>query len=83
MQIVATMDYSFLALQFPLFNVSKGFLIYNSKGVMEGQIQVISRHMEGQESSGLGSYEGKIQKYSDLCKHPDVRGFEVKSHVYM
>ena len=36
MQTMATMDYSLLALQFLLFNVSKGFLIYHSKMVMEG-----------------------------------------------
>ena len=35
-QIEATMDYSFFALQFLLFNVSNGFLIYHSKRVMEG-----------------------------------------------
>ena len=32
MQAMATMDYSFVALQFLSFNVSKGFLIYTSKG---------------------------------------------------
>ena len=49
---------------------------------MEGQLRVISRHMEGQETSGLDTHEGKLQKYLDLCTHPDVHGFEVKSHVY-
>ena len=49
---------------------------------MEGQIRVISRHMEGQESSGSDTHEGKLQKYLDLWTHPDVRGFEVKSGVY-
>ena len=39
MQATATMDYSFLALQLLLFNVSKGFLIYYSKGVMEGNFE--------------------------------------------
>ena len=44
------MDYSFFALQLPS-TVSKGFLKYHSKRVMEGRIQAFSRHMEGQESS--------------------------------
>ena len=30
---------------------------------MKGQIQAISRHMEGQESSGLNTHEGKLKKY--------------------
>ena len=37
-KIEATMDYSFFALQFLLFNVSKVFLIKHSKRVMEGRI---------------------------------------------
>ena len=49
---------------------------------MEGQVQVISRHMEGQESSGSDTHQGKLQKYLDLCTHLDVRGFEVKSRMY-
>ena len=49
---------------------------------MEGQIRVILRHMEGQESSGSDTHEGKLQKYLDLCTHPDVRRFEVKIRVY-
>ena len=47
---------------------------------MYGQIQEISRNMEGQEISGLGTHQGKLQKYLDLCTHPDVRGFEVNIH---
>ena len=49
---------------------------------MEGQIRAITRNMEGQESSGLGTHEVKLQKYLDLCTHPDVRKFEVKIRVY-
>ena len=50
---------------------------------MEGQIRVIMRHMEGQETSDLDPHQGKLQKYLDFCTHPDVCGFEVKSRVYM
>ena len=82
MQAMATMDYSFVALQFLPFNVSKGFLIYHSKGVMEGQIRAILRNMEGQKPSDSGTNEGKLQKYLDLCTHPDVRGFKVNTYVY-
>ena len=56
---------------------------------MEGQIRAILRHMEGQDSSGLDTHQGKLQKYLDLCTHPDVRGFKgnirkkgIKSHVH-
>ena len=30
---------------------------------MEGRIQVISRHMEGQETSDSDPHQGKLQKY--------------------
>ena len=50
---------------------------------MEGQIQVISRHMEGQETSDSDAYQGELQKYLDLCTHPDVRGFNSNIRVYM
>ena len=43
---------------------------------MEGKIRAISRHMEGQESSGSDTHQGKLQKYLDLCTHPNVRGFK-------
>ena len=72
----------FLLFNSPLFNVSKGFLIWYSKGVMEGQIRDISRHVEGQDTRDLDPHQGKLQKYLDLCTHPDVRGFEVNIRVY-
>ena len=81
-QAMTTMDYSFHALQFLSFNVSNGFPIYQSKGVMEGQIRVISRHMEGQETSGSDTHQGKLQKYFSFCTHPDVHGFKGNIHVY-
>ena len=49
---------------------------------MEGQIQEISRNMEGQETSGSDTHQGKLQKYLDLCTHSDVSGFEVNIHIY-
>ena len=50
---------------------------------MEGQIRVISRHMEGQETSESDPHQGKLQKYLDLCTHPDVHGFKGNIRVYM
>ena len=50
---------------------------------MEGQIQVISRHMEGQETSDLDPHLGKLQNYMAFCTHPDVHGFEGHIYVYM
>ena len=46
------------------------------------KVSEVFYNMEGQESSGLDTHEGKLQKYLDLCTHPDVCGFDVKSHVY-
>ena len=66
-----------------LFNVSKGFLIYFFKGVMEGQIWAISRNMEGQEISDSDPHQGKLQKYLDLCTHLDVHGYRSQTRVCM
>ena len=41
---------------------------------MESQIRAISRHMEGQDTSVLDPYQGKLQKYLDLCTHPMYAG---------
>ena len=45
--------------------------------------------MEGQETSELDPHQGKLQKYLDLCTHPDVCWFKgnicekgIKSHVH-
>ena len=46
---------------------------------MEGQIQVISRHIEGQETSDSNPYQGKLQKQLAFCTHPDVHGLRVIS----
>ena len=50
---------------------------------MEGKIQVISRHMEGQETSDLDPCQGKLQNYLAFHTHPDVHGFKGQIHVYM
>ena len=49
---------------------------------MEGRIQVISRHMEGQETSDSDPYQGKLQNHLAFCTHPDVCGFEGQIRVY-
>ena len=59
---------------------------------MEGQIRVISRHMEGQESNELDPCQGKLQKDLDYAHIPMytviwvkpvyVRGYRFKSRVY-
>ena len=51
------------------------------KGILKGQIRVISRHMEGQESNESDPSQGKLQKDLDLCTHPDVRGYRGYIHV--
>ena len=38
--------------------------------------------MEGQKTSDSDPHQGKIQKYLDLCTHPDVRGFKGNIRVY-
>ena len=50
---------------------------------------MISRHMEGQETSDSDPHQGKLQKYLAFCTHPDVHGLKgyirekgFKSHVY-
>ena len=68
------MDYSFLALQFLPFNVSKGFLIYHSKEVMEGCIRAFSSHLEGQESSYLDSNEEKSKNICHFAHIPMYAG---------
>ena len=49
---------------------------------MEGQIQAISRHMEGQDTSNSDPHEGKLQNYLAFFTHPDVHGFKGQIHVY-
>ena len=41
-----------------------------SQGIMKGQIQVISRHMEGQESNESDPSQGKLQKDLDYAHIP-------------
>ena len=77
------MDYGFLALQFLPLNESKGFLIKFFNGVMEGQILVILRHMEGQETSDSDPHQRTLQNYLAFCTHPDVRRFKGNIYVYM
>ena len=49
---------------------------------MEGQIQAISRHIEGQETSDLDPHQGKLQNHLAFCTHPDERGFKGQTPVY-
>ena len=59
---------------------------------MKGRIRVISRHMEGQESSESDPYQGKLQNDMDFVHIPIyvvlvvkpvyVRDYRFKSHVY-
>ena len=49
---------------------------------MEGQIQAISMHMEGQETSDLEPHQGKLQKSLAFCTHPNVHIFKGQIHVY-
>ena len=81
-QSMTTMDYSFLPLQLLLLNVSKGFLIQLFNGVMEVQIQAISRHMVGQQTSDLDPHQGKLQNHLSQCTRPDVRSFMGQTRVY-
>ena len=76
-QATTTMDYSFLALQC-IQRVPYIVLQW----VMEGQIQVISRHMEGQETSDSAPHQGKLQKYLAFFTHHDVRGFKGHIRIY-
>ena len=62
------------------------------KGIMKGRIQVISRHMEGQESNESDPCQGKLQKDLDythismyavlVVKPVYIRAYRFKSHVY-
>ena len=83
MQAMETMDYSFIALQFLLFNVSKGFLIYHSNGVMEGRIQAMSRHMEGQDLGSLDLSKGKskiVWLYAHIPMYVGLR--EISTYIW-
>ena len=92
-EVPSTMDYSFFSLKSLLcLQCTKEFLVYLFKGVMKGQIQVISRHMEGQESSESDPCQGKLQKDLDYAHIPmytvlgvkpvSIRDYRFKSHVY-
>ena len=70
---------SLLSILSSCLQCTKGFLIYIFKGVMKGQIRVISRHMEGQESSE----SRKTPKGFGFCTHPDVCSFMGQTNVYM
>ena len=49
---------------------------------MEGQIRVISRNMEVQETSDSDPDQGKLQNYLAFCTHPDVHGFKGHIRIY-
>ena len=85
MQTMATMDYSFFALQFPPFNVPKGSLIYHSNEVMEGRILELSRNMEGQELGYSDSYEENsknVWTYAHILMYAGLRLKFVCTHKY-
>ena len=50
---------------------------------MEGRIRVISRNMEGQETSDSDPHQGKLRNHLAFFTHPDVRGFKGQIRVYM
>ena len=54
-----------------------------SQGIMKGRIRVISRHMEGQETSDSDPHKVKLQNHLAFSTHPDVRGFKGQIHIYM
>ena len=63
-----------------------------SQGIMKGQIRVISRHMEGQESNESNPCQGKLQNdldYAHIPMYVDigvklayVHGYRVEIRVY-
>ena len=74
-QALATMDYSFLALEF-LFLQCIQWVPYIVLQWGNGRSNPSDiRHMEGQEISDSDPHQGKLQKYLAFCTHPDVRMF--------
>ena len=78
-QAITTMDYSFVALQFLPSMYPRGSLYSTPKGSNMSDLKAYGRP----RVRIFGLIWGKLQKYLDLCTHPNVHGFEVKSHVYM
>ena len=82
-QTEPTIDYSFFSLQFPLLQCIKG-VPYIALQMGNGGSNPSDLEAYGRPRVRIfGILWGKLQKDFELCTHPDVRGFEVKSHVYM
>ena len=82
MQIVEKMDYSLLVLQFIPFQCIQGIpyiVLQNGNG---GLNLSVLKAFGRPRVKLFRLLWGKIQKYLDLCTHPDVRRFEVKSCMY-
>ena len=81
-KIEATMDYSFLTLQFLVLQcIQEAQFIALQRG-NGGSNSRIVKEFGRPRVKWFGLIWGKIQNYLALCTHPDVRGFEVKSRVY-
>ena len=78
----ATMDYSFLSLQFILLQCIQGVPhIALERGNGGSNLSILTEF--GRPRVKLcGCIWEKLQKYLHLCTHPNVRGFEVKRCVY-
>ena len=51
---------------------------------MEGRIRLISRHIEGQETSDSDPHKGKLQNHLAFCTHPDLCGVQgLNPRIYM
>ena len=70
----------------------QGVPYIDSQGIMKGRIQVISRHMEGQELNESDPCQGKLPNDLDYAHIPMymvigvkpayVRGYRVKGRIY-
>ena len=56
----------------------QGFPYIASQGIMKGQIRVISRHMEGQESNESDPCQGNLQNDLDYAHIPMYTDIGVK-----
>ena len=76
------MDYSSFVLNslFTFPSMYQGVPDIASKGLMKGQIQVISRHREGYDSNESDPCQGKLQKDLDYAHIPWL--YRVKNDIY-
>ena len=80
-QTEATMDYSFFALQFPLFQCIQGVPYISLQKGNGGSNPSVLKAFGNPRVRIFRIIWGKIQKYLDLCTHPNVRGFEINFRV--